>query len=277
MEGWRTLLAAAAGSEFYRRHVREMNRAFSAPDEAGLLAALRYLPDVELSYFFEHFPEFHTADGETASAQPCSSVWLETARVAVVCPWFRVEPPARVYTRCEAEEIRKQAPEVIAMPVEVLERLLLEPEPLAALDLFSIVAFVGAGTPVASEELRDRVWRLLGVPLYIQLRGFHGELLARECELHDGLHIAAGAAAFDLSTAGELLVTSLKNLRHPVLRLATRLEAGIAGGKCACGSSEARLVALRPMPARAEGSLRALAAAVGSSHMAVGSGTRMLS
>jgi hypothetical protein len=39
------------------------------------------------------------------------------------------------------------------------------------------------------EEERERLWRAFGVPVFEQIIGVHGELLAAECEAHDGLHV----------------------------------------------------------------------------------------
>ena len=230
-----------------------------------MVRAVRGLPEIELSYFFEKFADFRSAVTVSAAEQPAASLWPETARLAVVAPWFRVAAPARVFPRWDAAEVRKHAPDVLAAPVEILDRLLADPAPVQALDLFAVLALTGAGTPLASEDLRDRVWRALGVPLYVQFRGFHGELLARECERHEGLHVARESAAFDIRDSGELSITSLVNLRHPVFRLGTRLQSGFDTAVCGCGLPEPRLMGLRQMPVHTEGSLRALAAAVGTS------------
>ena len=40
-----------------------------------------------------------------------------------------------------------------------------------------------------TEENRDRLWRVFGVPIFEQVIGKAGELLAAECEAHDGLHV----------------------------------------------------------------------------------------
>jgi len=78
---------------------------------------------------------------------------------------------------------------------------------------------------------RDLVWHAFKVPVFEQLRGEHGGIIARECEVHDGLHISeALTTQFSSDTSFELM-------RDP----------------CECGSETPRLIhqrnslsALRP-------------------------------
>lgn len=91
-------------------------------------------------------------------------------------------------------------------------------------------------------------WRVFEAPVFEQLLGLAGELMAWECEAHDGLHIRTEEAVFELVPEGgepELLMTSLVNLRQPTLRLATGLTASIENSCCACGKPGPRLVCMR--------------------------------
>ena len=45
-----------------------------------------------------------------------------------------------------------------------------------------------------SERDRDRLWEAFGVPVFEQCLGVDNELLAMECEAHDGLHIMGTAS-----------------------------------------------------------------------------------
>ena len=134
--------------------------------------------------------------------------------------------------------------------------------------LFAMTALAGVGTPLLSQSARLRLWRAFGVPIYVQLRGFQGELFARECEAHNGLHFDAANVIFQRRPSGELLLTSLGNTRHTVLRLATRLEASIETRICDCGLSSPVSWTFRPSRDALEHalpsapSLTALAAAV---------------
>jgi hypothetical protein len=240
-----------------------LSEAASCVSEDAIRTQLSRLPEIELSYFFEHFERFRSTASEPPSSQPAASLWPETARLAVVEPWFRIAAPARVFVRWEPEETARFAPEALAAPVETIARILEDPPPSFARNLFALVALTGVGAPIAGDELRSRVWRVLGVPLHVQLRGFHGELLASECVSREGLHTAIDSAWIEPRPSGELAATSLANLRFPVLRLATRLEATINRELCPCGRPGPRLENLRLHSPRALESLHALAAAVG--------------
>jgi hypothetical protein len=52
----------------------------------------------------------------------------------------------------------------------------------------SITVFVSLYTGRLGEEIRDFLWRVFQVPVFEQFRGPSLELLAWECEAHDGLH-----------------------------------------------------------------------------------------
>jgi phenylacetate-coenzyme A ligase PaaK-like adenylate-forming protein len=106
----------------------------------------------------------------------------------------------------------------------------------------SIVAFVGPEFGVLTSEDRDLLWTRFGVPVYEQLRGLGRELLAAECDAHEGLHIREEDAVFE--QGDELLMTSLTNLSNPVLRLRTGLRGKITTKLCGCGETGSRLVEL---------------------------------
>ena len=42
---------------------------------------------------------------------------------------------------------------------------------------------------------RDLLWKAFGLPVFEQLRGADGRVVARECEVHNGLHLDAGLPA----------------------------------------------------------------------------------
>jgi phenylacetate-CoA ligase len=106
----------------------------------------------------------------------------------------------------------------------------------------SLVAFVGPEFGALTSEDRDLLWTRFGVPVYEQLRGLGRELLASECDAHEGLHVREEDAIFE--EGDELLVTSLRNLSTPVLRLRTGLRASITTKLCGCGETGRRLIDL---------------------------------
>jgi hypothetical protein len=50
-----------------------------------------------------------------------------------------------------------------------------------------------------TEARRDLLWRAFRVPVFEQIVSANGELLAAECEAHDGCHIESAAFSYDLS------------------------------------------------------------------------------
>jgi hypothetical protein len=53
----------------------------------------------------------------------------------------------------------------------------------------ALIAVLHPGDARFSPEERERCWEAFGVPLFEQVVGRSGRLLASECEAHDGLHI----------------------------------------------------------------------------------------
>ncbi len=93
---------------------------------------------------------------------------------------------------------------------------------------------------------RDGLWQRHGVPMFEHLVGMDGELLAWECETHNGLHIMEENAVFE-SVAGELLLTSLTDLVQPTLQIRTGWSARIETETCDCGRPGPRLTGLHEL------------------------------
>lgn len=93
---------------------------------------------------------------------------------------------------------------------------------------------------------RDMLWRCFGVPVFEQWLGLDGELLAWECEAHQGLHVDADKVELEV-IAGELVVTSWLGRSVPALRLATGWHGEIQTGPCSCGHSGPILAALETL------------------------------
>jgi len=269
-ERWRATLRAAAAVPYYSRWRKELNRAAHAASDEERRAALLRLPEVELDYFFSHFRQFRGKDATSPLVREPRPLWPAGCRIAAIAPWFHAGGAARLFLTPGPAELHKFSPEVIAAPIDVLETLAASgPWPQES-PLFALVALCGVGTPILTPTLRDRFWRAFGVPVYLQFRGFQGEPLAHECEAHHGLHVDPAGVIFERRPDGELLLTSLANPRHTVLRLATRLHAQFDMQPCGCGLDTPRLVDLQPTPAPtityrtpSADSLTALAGALG--------------
>ena len=77
-------------------------------------------------------------------------------------------------------------------------------EQLCSLDRQSVPSLTHAlivlgrpGSDRLSEEDRDRLWKAFRVPVFEQVIGTSGELLAAECEAHDGLHLESPRLPLD--------------------------------------------------------------------------------
>jgi len=223
---------------------------YSQAPYAGLLrqgseAALRQVPTIELAEFYARFREFENPGGEAAQAQPIGSVWKGSARTVAISPWFHLEPEVEIVTECTAPEVREA--ECLASSVDVLRELaalVLDRRLVPGKLRYGVIAFIGVGRPLMNARDRDRFWRAFQAPVFEQFRGFHGELLAWECERHHGLHVEPESASFERQE-DELVMTSMGNLRYPVLRLTTGIAGVIEENGCGCGSTTPRLSRLR--------------------------------
>lgn len=135
----------------------------------------------------------------------------------------------------ELAELCALAPEAIAAPLQ--RALDLADARLHGLvDLpslsFAIVVLTDVSNAPLEQRQRDLLWRAFRVPIFEQLRGWDGNVIARECETHNGLHLIAGADA--RIEHGELLVANRK----------TGLAAAIADEHCECGAETPRLTEL---------------------------------
>ena len=107
-------------------------------------------------------------------------------RVAVLAPMFRESTQVRVFPNGWTSQAEAFHPQAIAAPLPLLESLrgIAEPE-------HALIVFLFPWEPRVPEPSRDRLWRAFGVPIFEQVISERGELLATECEAHDGLHIVS--------------------------------------------------------------------------------------
>ncbi len=144
----------------------------------------------------------------------------------------------------------------IAGPIDVLRRLAVEVlEGRAAVPSVArrVVVHTSVSGDALSEPDRNLLWEAFGLPVFEQLRGFDGELLASECEAHAGMHLSADSAVIETavaSTNAGLLLTSLAGLLYPILRLSTGLSAVVVRGMCDCGQEAELVTWAGALPAR---------------------------
>jgi hypothetical protein len=124
-------------------------------------------------------------------------------RTAVLVRWFRETAPwfratwfstrgtTRVFKNGWSEEAAQFAPAAIAATWTQLKELATDSPssapPASPTHALIVLHRTGVG-PLAPED-REWLWRRFGVPIFEQVIGVHGELIAAECEAHDGMHI----------------------------------------------------------------------------------------
>ena len=111
---------------------------------------------------------------------------------------------ARNVREFDAEDIlglHSYAPEALVAPLSVVLSLADQKRRglihLPSLDVALVVLTSSEDSPL-TEDHRDLLWRAFGVPMFEHLRGWDGTVIARECEVHDGLHIDESVEGFDL-------------------------------------------------------------------------------
>ena len=149
---------------------------------------------------------------------------LPTAvRTALIETGFRAGPNMRAFTAEEMALVREFGPEAIVLPLGLALSLGDQKQrglfSLASLNT-AIVVLTSIDDSPLTDAHRDILWSAFGVPIFEQLRGADGAVIARECEVHDGLH----------------LVGTSENLGGDAIP-----------GHCACGSDKPRLRHVRPV------------------------------
>ena len=255
----RTVLSSARQTRYYshpdRRSAVEL--AVRRVSESAQ-AALQEVPSVGLPFFNENHGIFLNRAAPRAEPRDIDAHWPATPRVVVLEPWFRLNGGTNILTELNLIELHRLAPQALAGPPASLRWLARRAiEGLLSLPSlrFGVVVFIGLGAGLLSGEDHDLLWEAFQVPVWTQFRGFAGEVLAAEGECRAGLHVAAGNGIFESTdSGGRLYLTSLDNLRHPVLRLDTGLAADLHTDRCDCGLTTPRLANLRqyeaPRPAQ---------------------------
>jgi hypothetical protein len=135
-------------------------------------------------------------------------------KTAILVPWFRSNGVLRVFRDGWTEEAAAFAPCAIAATLAQLDALTAMRIPSLS---HAVIALTGPGELRLTESVRNRFWFAFRVPVFEQIIGERGELLAAECEAHDGLHVESENLLLD--------------------------EMNIAASPCACGRKTPRLIA----------------------------------
>ena len=104
---------------------------------------------------------------------------------AVLQSWFKSSGVVRVHDGWDAE-VAAFAPAAIAGTWPQLEALI--PEKIPSLT-HALIVLARPGDELLTKAQREHLWKTFRVPVFQQVVTRGGELLAAECEAHDGLHM----------------------------------------------------------------------------------------
>jgi hypothetical protein len=205
-----------------------------------------------LADFFSNPAAFRNPDAPEPGAVAVAPPW-PGARVALVLqPWFQVAEPASILHDCAWQAVEPRRPELLAGPVASLRALAAEMlrDKLALPTLrWGVLAWSSPGRDRMTASDRNLFWWAFQVPVVEQHLGLVGEILADECEAREGWHARPDNCIWEGgSLPGRLLLTSLANLRHPVLRLDSGLVGRISREPCECGRPGPRILDLGAIP-----------------------------
>jgi hypothetical protein len=157
-------------------------------------------------------------------------------------PRFCIDRGMREFEAGNIQGLHSYAPDALVLPLsEVLS--LADQKLRGLLDLPSLKTAIIAlssleDAPLASHH-RDMLWKAFQLPVFEQLRGWDGAVIARECEVHDGLHFDQAVMMPEID--GEELI---------VMGIPTGLSAEIVRGHCDCGAETPRVRYLNQEKAR---------------------------
>jgi hypothetical protein len=149
---------------------------------------------------------------------------------------------ARAFRRAQWSELPAFQPEILigyGLDLDRLAEKVANSQVALATVSRAIFALTDSGSNPITEALRDRLWKVFGVPVYelIVVPGCH--LLATECEAHDGWHLQPGTDAYQVK--GEVICDI-----PPVTYLHTGFTGEVETAPCGCGRPTHRLKNLSP-------------------------------
>jgi hypothetical protein len=115
------------------------------------------------------------------------------ARTALLAAGLRgPSPDSREFALDDLPALGAWAPQVLVLPLGLALSLADQKQrglfDLPSLDTAMVVLTSTEDSPLADHH-RDLLWHAFGVPVFEQLRGTDGAVIASECEAHDGLHL----------------------------------------------------------------------------------------
>lgn len=217
------------------------------------IKALRSVEEALQHFQLIDLGELRTAQAEFSNPRQCRplpqrfiSPLNRASRIAVLAKGFDEIAGLRMFEETALASLEQYQPEIIAAPVSVVRHLataLAENSP--GKPRHAVVVFTGIEDAVNAHD-RNLFWSKFGVPLFEQYVGLDGKVFARECEIHEGLHIVEEHAVIERYDDEQLLFTSLTDIGRPTLRLKMGISGTIEKTLCECGRIEPRLTAVSP-------------------------------
>ncbi len=115
-------------------------------------------------------------------------------RTAILVPGFCETRTVRTFAGGWTRETARFHPTAVAGPLNAVLELARRGIRLK----HSVIVFSPGFDSCLTGSERDKLWRAFGVPVFEQVLGPGNELLASECEAHDGLHVILGSPRLPL-------------------------------------------------------------------------------
>jgi len=245
LKRFRQVMLAAHHTRGYREGLRlaGLDTPRSIASLGSIEETLSKLPRLSQAEFHAAPWEFHNLEAPPAAPQRLWSPTSTRLRAAVLAPNFGETELVRVFDPNRTQDTRRFGPDLIAAPLKVLVQWAGRGGHLPRVER-AIVAFTGPEDGALPENVRDLIWQTFEVPVFEQRLGADGSVLAWECEAHAGLHIVEQNVVLEQGLNRELILTSLTDRCHPVLRLIAGVSGTIETEPCGCGRAEPRVVDL---------------------------------
>jgi len=112
------------------------------------------------------------------------------ARTAILVRGFAQTRRVRVFPEGWSERVARFDPEIVAARIVQLRKLASSKSRPEISHALVVLRYDTDPTP--TQEDRDRLWRIFGVPVFEQYLNDRNEVLAMECDAHAGLHVVQG-------------------------------------------------------------------------------------
>ena len=232
--GLRTLLEAAQRTEFYGTWLETI--------ATPLSRCLDLLPQVEFRHFDENRQAFRNPRSGRLQQPEFRYPLQPSPKILMLLEGFQRSGSIRNVFDLDPSGVAGARADTLAAPVSVLRAM----AGIAGPQRYPLVAFTGVRHGTLTEADRDLFWKSFRVPVFEQFLGLSNELIAEECEAHDGLHVREEETIIELR-AGELVFTPLGAVAYPVLRIATGRTARQERTLCPCGRAGLRLMDIVPI------------------------------